>query len=78
VRKLKCIQVSGMCVQEVLDEFNERREELGITDSDVISVSALPPTLATKIATPTGTVVPKVEVVIAYWERLRRGRASRR
>jgi hypothetical protein len=38
VRKLKCLQMSGNSVQEVLDEFNERRMEFGVTEeSDVIS-----------------------------------------
>jgi hypothetical protein len=68
MRKLKCFQISGTIVQEVLDEFNERREEFGIPDSDIISVSALPPTLGTKLASSTGTKDPKVEVVIVYWE----------
>jgi len=58
-----------MSVQEVLDEFNERREEFGIVDdSDIVSVSALPPTAMIPIAQPDGsTKLPKVEVVIAYW-----------
>jgi len=50
-----------------LDEFNERAEEFGIKESDILSVSALPPTLGTKLATPTGTARRKVEVVIVYW-----------
>ena len=68
MRKLKCLQISGTHVQEVLDEFNERRKEFGVADGDIVSVSALPPTKGTKIATPTGTAEPKVEVVIVYWE----------
>lgn len=65
IRKLKCFQISGLCVQDVLDEFNERRKEFGVSDSDI--VSALPPTMVTKIGTPTETTDPKVEVVIVYW-----------
>lgn len=67
MRKLKCFQVSGLTVEGVLDEFNERVEEFGIKESDILSVSALPPTLGTKLAAPTGTANPKVEVVIVYW-----------
>lgn len=67
MRKLKCFQVSGMRVQEVLDELNERVEELNLSESDILSVSALPPTMGTRIATPDGTSEPKVEVVIVYW-----------
>ncbi len=59
--------MSGLNVQEVLDEFNERAGEFGIAESDIISVSALQPTLGVKIATPQGSVDPKVEVIITYW-----------
>jgi hypothetical protein len=68
MRKLKCLQMSGTFVQEILDEFNERRKEFGIADGDIVSVSALPPIVGAKIATPTGTADPRVEVVIVYWE----------
>ena len=67
MRKLMCYQISGVTVQEVLDEFNERVEEFGLTESDIVTVSALPPTLGTKIGTSTGTKDPKVEVIIVYW-----------
>jgi hypothetical protein len=73
VRKLKCFQIGGFTVQDVLDEFNERRErgdELfdGISDSDILSVSASPPTLGVRIARPDGGAQkPKIEVVIVYW-----------
>ena len=67
MRKLKCFQVSGLNVQEVLDEFNERAEEFHVSESDIVSVSALPPTMDTKISIPKGTADPKVEVVIVYW-----------
>jgi uncharacterized protein YfbU (UPF0304 family) len=71
MRKLKSFQIGGLSVQEVLDEFNERREEFGIeNDSDIVSVSALPPTAMIPIAQPDGsTLVPKVEVVIVYWSK---------
>ena len=67
MRKLKCFQVSGLYVQEILDEFNERAGEFNIPESDIISVSAMPPTVGAKISTPEGTKDPKVEVVIFYW-----------
>ncbi len=62
MRKLKCFQIGGQHVQDVLDEFNERREEFGIPDSDILSISAMPST-----STGGGTKLPKVEVVIVYW-----------
>jgi hypothetical protein len=68
VRKLRCQQWGSRSVQQALDEFDERREEFGIEDSDIISVSALPPTENIPIAIPGGgTEMPKVEVVVVYW-----------
>lgn len=67
VRKLKCFQISGLSVQEVLDEFNETAEEFGVSEGEIVSVSAMPPTLGTKLSTASGTATPKVEVVIVYW-----------
>ena len=67
MRKLKCQQMLGLTVQEGLDEFNERAQEFGIKESDIVTVSALPPTLGIKIGTSTGSVDPKVDVVIVYW-----------
>ncbi len=68
MRKLKCHQVRGMYVQEILDEWNERAEELGlVSESDILSVSTSPPTLTTKVMTPKGDKEPVVEVTIVYW-----------
>ena len=67
MRKLKCFQVPGLNVQEVLDEFNERAREFQVLESDIISVSALSPTIGAAITTSKGTSTPKVEVVIVYW-----------
>lgn len=67
MRKLKCYQSLAMCVEEVVEEFSERMEEFGIAESDVVSVSAFPPTSSIKIGTPTGTATPRVEVAIVYW-----------
>jgi hypothetical protein len=68
VRKLRCFQVGGFTVQDVLDEFNERRGEFGVADADILSVNALPSTSEIKSAAPDGsTQKPKVEVVIVYW-----------
>jgi hypothetical protein len=67
MRKLKCLQASGMHVQEVLDQFNERAAEFGVKEVDVAAVCVTPPTMGIKVATSTGAVDPKVEVVIVYW-----------
>lgn len=69
MRKLKCFQIGGATIQEVLDEFNERRAEFGIPDSDIVSVEVMSPTSATPIVQPEGPPkLPKVEVVIVYWD----------
>jgi hypothetical protein len=68
VRKLRCFQVGGFTAQEILDEFNDRREEFGVPDSDILSVNASPPTLEVPIGRSDGsTKKPKIEVVIVYW-----------
>ena len=41
--------------------------EFKILESDIVSVSALPPTTSIPISTGKGTAKPKVEVVIVYW-----------
>jgi len=68
MRTVMCKDVGGSCVEEVLQEFNERRKEFGINDEDIISIS----TRAAgeeerRIATPTGTAMAKVIVTIFYW-----------
>ncbi len=72
MRKLRCYQVSGLCVKEVLDEFNERRERqdegFDIPDADILSVSAVPSTSRALKAMPDGSLEkPNIDVVIVYW-----------
>ena len=67
MRKLRSFQIAGLNVQEVLDEFNERAGEFGVREGDIITVSAMPPTKDTKIATHAGSASANVEVVIVYW-----------
>lgn len=67
MRKLRSFQVVGRAVQEVLDEFNERADEFGVTESDIVSVSAIQPTREVNIHTPEGKVKPNLEVIIVYW-----------
>jgi hypothetical protein len=65
MRLLRCHQMSGVTVQEVLDDFNERAKGFGITDeTDILTVSAMPLTHSIPRA---GSDKPKVEVVIIYW-----------
>ena len=69
MRKLTCLEVHGMSTREVLEEFNERVDELGIaSETDIVSVSELTPLAGTVVATLAGrTSAPKVRVLIVYW-----------
>lgn len=68
MRKLRCFEIGGFSVQEILDEFNERRKEFGIPDADILSVSAKPSTSKVPIALHDGgSKLPTVDVVIVYW-----------
>ena len=53
---------------DVLDEFNERAEEFGVTEKDIISVTALPAKPgAVIVKNGTKPVNSIVQVVITYW-----------
>jgi hypothetical protein len=69
MRKLCSFQVGGTNVREVLDHFNERAGELGISDeSDIVSVCAMPATRSFEIQDSVGgTKHAILEVVIVYW-----------
>ena len=68
MRKLQCVQIPGTSAQDILDEFNERSAEFGITnEADIISVSVLPATTSVPLHTSKGSELPTVEVVIVYW-----------
>lgn len=67
MRKLRSVQSTGITVQEMLDEFNERREERGIVrEEDIVSVFVMPPTNSVPIHSGKVTAAPTVEVVIVY------------
>ena len=63
MRKLTCSTAVGGSVKELLDEFNERINEFGIEEKDIISVSALPSTLSVKAGKPNNNV----QIVIFHW-----------
>jgi hypothetical protein len=69
MRKVACKDVGGLSVEDVLQEFNERREEFGIEDEDIISIStrAAGEGEERKIAMSKGTALAKVIVTIFYW-----------
>lgn len=69
MRKLRCKEVQGSSVADVLDQFNERAGEFGISaETDVISVSVMPPVYPEMKILDAGKLRdPKVSVVITYW-----------
>lgn len=66
MRKLKHFHILGKSVDEVLDEFNERRGDFRNAEADIVNIQVLPST-GRKIGTPKGTEKAKVEVFIFYW-----------
>ena len=69
MRKVACKDVGGLSVEEVLQEFNDRREEFSIEDDDIISISARAPAAGEhrNIATSKGSAAANVIVTIFYW-----------
>jgi hypothetical protein len=68
VKKIKCFDIPGETVGEVLDDFNERREEWPVQDADIISISTRSScTEAHNIVAGKKTVKAKVIVTIFYW-----------
>jgi hypothetical protein len=68
MRKLKCFEMGAVSVQDVIDEFNDRRTEFGIADADIISVVTRPAsTDQPKVMTRGGARSPSVVVSIFYW-----------
>lgn len=67
MRKIKCYNIPGLSVQEVLDEFNERREEFGVAVEDIVSISSSAPASSIKIAMPDGAIEAKVRLAVFQW-----------
>lgn len=67
MRKLQSHEVIGLSVQEILQEFNERASEFGITEDNLVSVSVTPPRHAIKILDGDITKDAKVQVTFIYW-----------
>ncbi len=68
MREIKCIEAHAAVAEDAIDEFNERREELGITkESDVISISVRPALKPMKVMMPGGEQDSTVIVSIFYW-----------
>lgn len=67
MRKLRCYEVMGLSVSEVLSDFNERADELGVTEENLVSVSAMAPSRPMKILDGGKTKDATVQVTIVYW-----------
>lgn len=70
MRKIGFFDIHGVTLEEIVDEFNERRNEFGITEEvDIISMSIRPAADPHKIAQPDGSLKEsKVVVTIFYWQ----------
>lgn len=67
MRKVKCWEIHGMSLHELLNEFNERRDEFGVPDEDIISMSSGAPLRIERVHTPDGSKDATVRLVIFYW-----------
>lgn len=67
MRNLRCYEVTGLSVTEILSEFNERADEFGVTEENLVSVSAMAPTRPMKILDGGEIKEARVQVAIVYW-----------
>ena len=67
MRKLRSIETVGLSVQEILSEFNERADEFGVTEENLVSVNVTPPIYPIKILDGDKTKEARVHVTIVYW-----------
>lgn len=67
MRKLRSIETVGLSVQEILSEFNERADEFGVTEENLVSVNVTPPSSPIKILDGDKTKDARVQVTIVYW-----------
>jgi hypothetical protein len=67
MRKLRCHEAVGLNVDEILNEFNERASEFGITEESVVSVNVTTPRHGIKILDGRETKDARVQVTIVYW-----------
>lgn len=68
MRRIRFQRFQAIDVQETLDDFSERAEvEFGIQESDVISVSIMPPMEGVRVHDPSGSKVATCSVVFMYW-----------
>jgi hypothetical protein len=70
MRKIACRVCNGVHPDDAVEEFNERAEELGIEEDDIISMTVVPAWSTVKMHNPKGPAqTPNVALVILYWEK---------
>lgn len=68
MRKIMSKVWGGTSVEDALEELNERIEELGIQEGDIISLTPIaPPYKKRKIIIGTKAVDPVLNMVLIYW-----------
>lgn len=70
MRKLTCVDTAGTHSTQIMADFNERREEFGITSEDqIVSVSFFPLAKPIPIHNPGGKdAEATLGAVFVYWE----------
>ncbi|MFJ2491484.1 hypothetical protein ACIOV9_08045 [Pseudomonas iridis] len=67
MRKLRSIETVGLSVQEILNEFNERAGEFGVTEENLVSVNVTSPSRPMKMLDDGKIKEAAVQVTIIYW-----------
>lgn len=68
MREVDCRVIHGIHPQDAIEEFNERVEELGIEEDDIISMTVVPAWSTVKMHNPKGAAqAPNIALVILYW-----------
>ncbi|KQU69126.1 MULTISPECIES: hypothetical protein [unclassified Rhizobacter] len=68
MRNLKCFDVHGVSVDELLVGFNDQADEFGIAEEDVISIKVLPAEAGHMVVRDgTKPITNLTRLVIFYW-----------
>ncbi|MFZ5856735.1 MAG: hypothetical protein ACOYZ6_07890 [Chloroflexota bacterium] len=72
MRNIGVLDLHGVTVEEVIEEFNDRQMELGIVhETEIISINVRPETNPRRIAQPDGAIKESsVVVTIFYWKNI--------
>ena len=68
--KIRVLREQGFIVEDLVTEFNEQMEELGVSPDDIISVQKCAPDMPMKVHNPKGPAKDAtVELVVFCWDR---------